>query len=87
MQSAVASIHQLQAISYCKQKSRTTVDTTDESAGVAGPAGAQRTISWKHMRSVGWKQMRAVSCKQMLTRSDAKEESESDVEQLILMLD
>ncbi|KZV35351.1 hypothetical protein F511_38819 [Dorcoceras hygrometricum] len=75
MQSAVASIHQLQAISYCKQKSRPAVDTTDGSAGVAGPAGAQRTISWK--------QMRAVSCKQMSTRSDAKEESESDVEQLI----
>ncbi|KZV32075.1 hypothetical protein F511_33504 [Dorcoceras hygrometricum] len=79
MQSAVASIHQFQAISCCKQKSRPAVDTTDGSAGVVGPAGAQRTISWK--------QMREVSCKQMSTRSDAKEESESDVEQLIQMLD
>ncbi|KZV32027.1 hypothetical protein F511_23140 [Dorcoceras hygrometricum] len=34
MQSAVASIHQLQAISCCKQKSRPAVDTTDGSAGV-----------------------------------------------------
>ncbi|KZV16423.1 hypothetical protein F511_31756 [Dorcoceras hygrometricum] len=79
MQSAIASIHQLQEISCCKQKSRPAVDTTDGSAGVAGPAGVQRTISWK--------QMRAVSCKQMSTRSNAKEESESDVEQLIQMLD
>ncbi|KZV25221.1 hypothetical protein F511_34278 [Dorcoceras hygrometricum] len=69
----------------CKQKSRPAVDTTDGSAGVAGPAGAQRTISWKQMRAVSWKQMNAVSCKQMSTRSDAKEESESDVEQLIQM--
>ncbi|KZV39032.1 hypothetical protein F511_07979 [Dorcoceras hygrometricum] len=85
MQSAVASIHQFQAISCCKQKSIPAVDTTDGSAGVTGPAGAQRTISWKQMRAVSWKQMRAVSCKQMSTRSDAKEESESDVEQLIQM--
>ncbi|KZV22415.1 hypothetical protein F511_22820 [Dorcoceras hygrometricum] len=87
MQSVVASIHQLQAISCCKQKSRPAVDTTDGSAGVAGLAGAQRTISWKQMRAVSWKQMREVSCKKMSTRSDAKEESESDVEQLIQMLD
>ncbi|KZV53547.1 hypothetical protein F511_41933 [Dorcoceras hygrometricum] len=87
MQSAVARIHQLQAISCCKQKSRPAVDTTDGSAGVARPAGAQRMISWKQMRAVSWKQMRAVSCKQMSTRSNAKEESESDVEQLIQMLD
>ncbi|KZV19381.1 hypothetical protein F511_04242 [Dorcoceras hygrometricum] len=40
MQSAVASIHQLQAISCCKQESRPAVDTTDGSAGVAEPAGA-----------------------------------------------
>ncbi|KZV40791.1 DNA polymerase zeta catalytic subunit [Dorcoceras hygrometricum] len=118
-------------------KSRPAVDTTDGSAGVAGQAGAQRTISWKQMRAVSWKQMRAVSSllvqpdegvsdlvvdrigdnlpqstekswilvipvgarhkcqqaggriripnKQMSTRSDAKEESESDVEQLIQM--
>ncbi|KZV55003.1 F-box associated ubiquitination effector family protein [Dorcoceras hygrometricum] len=39
MQSAVESIHQLQEISCCKQKSRPAVDTTDGSAGVAGPAG------------------------------------------------
>ncbi|KZT76236.1 hypothetical protein F511_46740 [Dorcoceras hygrometricum] len=52
MQSAVARIHQLQEISCCKQKSRPAVDTTDGSAGVAGPAGAQRTISWKQMRAV-----------------------------------
>ncbi|KZV49989.1 hypothetical protein F511_21214 [Dorcoceras hygrometricum] len=45
MQSAVASIHQLQAISCCKQKSRPAVDTTDGSAGVAEPAGARKTIS------------------------------------------
>ncbi|KZV56645.1 hypothetical protein F511_02144 [Dorcoceras hygrometricum] len=38
MQSAVASIHQLQEISCCKQESRTAVDTTDGSAGVAEPA-------------------------------------------------
>ncbi|KZV50395.1 pre-mRNA-processing factor 39 [Dorcoceras hygrometricum] len=49
MQSAVASIHQLQAISCCKQESRPAVDTTDGSAGVAEPAGALKRISWRSL--------------------------------------
>ncbi|KZV24517.1 hypothetical protein F511_40481 [Dorcoceras hygrometricum] len=49
IQSAVASIHQLQAISCCKQKSRPAVDTTDGSARLAEPAGARKRISWRSL--------------------------------------
>ncbi|KZV53644.1 hypothetical protein F511_25925 [Dorcoceras hygrometricum] len=82
MQSAVASIHQLQAISCCKQKSRPAVDTTDGSAGVAGPAGAQRMISWKQMRAVSWKQMRSVSLKQLVRKDVNNSGVESAVEEV-----
>ncbi|KZV48543.1 pleiotropic drug resistance protein 4-like [Dorcoceras hygrometricum] len=46
MQSAVASIHQLQAISCCKQKSRPAVDTTGGSATLTSAESAveQRTV-------------------------------------------
>ncbi|KZV34477.1 hypothetical protein F511_30013 [Dorcoceras hygrometricum] len=51
MQSAVASIHQLQAISCCKQESRPAVDTTDGSPGVAEPAGVRKTNYLEKMDS------------------------------------
>ncbi|KZV37624.1 tetraspanin-15-like [Dorcoceras hygrometricum] len=55
MQSAVASIHQSQAISCCKQKSRPAVDKTNGSAGVAEPSGASdqmwNTSYWNYYRS------------------------------------
>ncbi|KZV51883.1 hypothetical protein F511_13567 [Dorcoceras hygrometricum] len=52
MQSAVASIHQLQAISYCKQESIPAVDTIDGSAGVAEPAAVLAVSFVAYSRSL-----------------------------------